>query len=334
MSEFQIYLSKIRQGVIEEKEIESQLQSLTERITEVANNCSGMGSTYRHFLSVIKNLELEVKNERMAMQGMHSALSQITEIYLKTEQSISSYYGEKKCYIKTDVDKSIDQAYEKNNISDDLYNLLKSLTSGSNALAFAFFSNFLQQQLQDKGAELSAAIILNWFKENTMAFVDRGLVAEFANGGTSLLTEDPSLLASLLRSGAKYGVPIAGTLIDFGMQKVSGEDTGNAIVKTAAHAGIGLIGFSAGSAAGAAITGAAIGSVIPGLGTAIGFVVGAIIGVGGSMAFDYVYDHRDEILDKISGTCKELENSVNDMAMGVGSAVSGLFSGLGSVFSY
>src|SRR5690625_7331995 len=96
--------------------------------------------------------------------------------------------------------------------------------------------------------------------------------------------EKPSTLKSIVRTGARSGVPILGSALDFGMQVHQGEDIGGAVIKAGAHTAI-----AASSVVTGAKTGALIGTLIsPGIGTAIGVGVGFVLGVAGSMIFDTV----------------------------------------------
>ncbi|QAA23947.1 hypothetical protein C0674_02555 [Sporolactobacillus terrae] len=86
------------------------------------------------------------------------------------------------------------------------------------------------------------------------------------------------------------------------------------------------------------MVGAAIGSAIPIpiFGAAAGFA----IGVTGSMAFDWVYDHKDEIAHQLKklgeGTArmeKKVVHSVIESDKEIGKAVAGFFGNLGSAFN-
>ena len=49
------------------------------------------------------------------------------------------------------------------------------------------------------------------------------------------------LARGAVKYGVKYGIPIVGALVDFAMQKDSGESTGDALIKTGAHTVIGAV---------------------------------------------------------------------------------------------
>src|SRR5699024_5711752 len=113
----------------------------------------------------------------------------------------------------------------------------------------------------------------------------------------------PSVTSEMVRTGARHGVPIVGSIIDYSMQVAGGEDPTDALIKTGGHTGAALIGASVGTA----------------IGGPLGTVVGAGIGMGGSWLFDQVYDNKDKIIERAKNF--------------VGDAVSGITDGLGSIFS-
>lgn len=131
-----------------------------------------------------------------------------------------------------------------------------------------------------------------------------------------------------IATGAKYGLPVIGGLVDFGLQLAGGEEIGDAAVKATAHVGIGA-GVSA-------AVGAIIGSVFPGPGTvagaAVGFAAGTIVTTLLNSAFDYVYDNWDDIKDYAQEKYNQVVGVLSDAADGIGNAVDGFFSGLGTIF--
>ena len=156
----------------------------------------------------------------------------------------------------------------------------------------------LEDYIKEKGPEFIASNVNKWLAENTFHFVNLGGVAKFAGGGENLVSILPSISSDFIRTGAAHGVPIVGSIIDFGFQVADGEDTTDAAIKTGGH------------------TGAAVGTAIGG---PIGTVAGAAIGFGGGWLFDKIYDNKEEIFEG----AKNL----------VGDAVSGIADGLVSVFS-
>ncbi|EUJ26946.1 hypothetical protein MFLO_13780 [Listeria floridensis FSL S10-1187] len=171
--------------------------------------------------------------------------------------------------------------------------------------------------------EAAVQTTVSWLQQNTTLFIDRGLVPALVDGGNMVVREAPSLLSNIVRTGAKVGIPIVGAVVDFGMQKAEGKSTEEALIKTAGHTGAGLAGAAIGTALGGPV------------GTGVGFV----LGVGGAMAFDWVYDHKDGIVNlakdvghSVSEKVNEGIKSIQKEADKVGEAVSGFFGNLGSVF--
>ena len=89
----------------------------------------------------------------------------------------------------------------------------------------------------------------------------------------------------IINSGAKYGVPLIGAVLDYASLKESGQSTVDAGVKSIAHLGIGLAGGQIGAAVGTLVGG-------PILGTAIGFCAGTAVSTIANMSFDWVYDNH------------------------------------------
>ena len=134
------------------------------------------------------------------------------------------------------------------------------------------------------------------------------------------------LARGAVKNGVKYGIPIVGALVDFGMQKASGESTGDALIKTGGHVVAGLAG---------AKVGAVVGTFIGGpVGTAIGGAVGFGLSVAGSMLFDAIYDNKDKIATGIADIGQRATQAVEDTVGKVGDAISGFGKTLGSVFSF
>lgn len=117
-----------------------------------------------------------------------------------------------------------------------------------------------------------------------------------------------------------YGL---GAAIDFGTQLFSGEDVGDAAIKTGGHIGVTLLAT--------ALLG-------PG-----GWAFAAT--VVGSMAFDYLYDKYGDKVEEFAGdvwdgtkkvvgdTMKSVGDTAEKIWDSAGDAVNGFFSGLGSVFN-
>lgn len=224
----------------------------------------------------------------------------------------------------TDEERAIiakaEEDYENGKID---WSTLESIRSGVIATGTAFLKNLVQNKLTDEVAKTVAAEVINWAQRNTIHFMDLGLVAAPVYGNVQTFTAPPSTMSNVIRTGARYGVPIIGTLIDFGIQVHQGENVTDAAVKSVGHLG-------------AAVTGATIGTAIGG---PVGTIVGGVIGVAGSMAFDLIYDNKELIIDKalelgegLVNTGEKILDSVVDVGKDIGEAVSGFFGNLGSVF--
>lgn len=115
-----------------------------------------------------------------------------------------------------------------------------------------------------------------------------------------------------------YGL---GSAIDFGTQLYSGEDVGDAAIKTGGHL---LIQLALG---------------------VVGGPIGFFAGVGLSMVFDYLYDKYGDKVEEFAGdvwdgtkkvvgdTMKSVGDTAEKIWDSAGDAVNGFFSGLGSVFN-
>ncbi|MFD3030327.1 hypothetical protein ACFKJY_00680, partial [Streptococcus agalactiae] len=139
----------------------------------------------------------------------------------------------------------------------------------------------------------------------TMQF--SGVLAAVNGAELSTAIDVNPAYAEMIRGGSQFvkkGVPVIGAAVDFGLQLKDGEDVGDAAVKTGGHVAIGI---------GAAKAGAIIGSAFPVVGTAGGAVVGVAIGVAGSMAFDWLYDNKEQVYNttkKVISTLKTIDSVV------------------------
>lgn len=144
--------------------------------------------------------------------------------------------------------------------------------------------------------------------------------------------------ANIVSNIGRFGVPVIGGVVDFSVQIADGEDVQDALIKSTAHAGIGMAG---------AVIGATIGSALPIVGTVVGAIAGYLIGVVISAfaitAFDYVYDNRHEIYDKITDTVDSVGDTISEITdvvidktkegiESVGNSISGFINGIGTVF--
>lgn len=345
MAEFFIDLKKAKGLIQEEEKAAQELNRIRIKLENQMSGISGLGTEFSYVKGNLAEILNDVKMEERELIEYKDCLKHIVKMYEDTEQRITSLEITVDQEGKTDMKEEIEKAYEDGVIDKEGYDILKSALSGISGFSFATLQNVLMGILQDKSAEAIANTIWSWLRENTTLFVDRGMVAALAGGGEAFLTEAPSWLASFLRGGVKYGVPIVGTVIDFTIQVAGGEGEWDAFAKAMGHTAIGLAGAKAG-----AEIGALVGSVIPGAGTAVGAVAGAVIGAMGSVAFDYVYDNWDNIVEGAENLFNDVGNwmedagesigdwmenageSIGSWAQSAGNAVVDVFGGLGSVF--
>lgn len=215
--------------------------------------------------------------------------------------------------------------------------------------------NMVENYVGEKGAEVIAeSIMQRVMSAFPQLFVDRGLVYSLISGGTMVMAETPSWLVSMIRSGSKILVPSIGAAFDYSLQRMRGVDSKDALIKAGAHGVIGMGAQAFGTFAGVKI-GAAIGTAIPV--PVVGTVVGAVVGAAGSVAFDFVYDHREEIGKAIVDTATNVTQWVSDTPVGqwigeraadvgnafesagrwigeTGAKIGNAFSNLGSAFSF
>ncbi|MDD3404147.1 MAG: hypothetical protein PHQ72_12455, partial [Hespellia sp.] len=200
--------------------------------------------------------------------------------------------------------------YEAGKISKETF---ESIRGGIIGTTSAFLRESLVAKVQELGADATADAIYTWIKNNTTAFMNRGLVAAYAQGGEALFSETPSWAATAVRGSAKYAAPAIGAALDFGLQVASGENAVDAGVKAVSHTAIGVAGAKAGLAIGTAIGGP--------IGAAVGAGAGFVIGGVGSMAFDYLYDNKDVIIKEVSSIISDIGQATRSWFGGIGDAI-------------
>ncbi|EPD87067.1 hypothetical protein [Streptococcus sp. HPH0090] len=200
-----------------------------------------------------------------------------------------------------------EKAYKNGEIDDKTF---QSIKSGIINFGASYVKELLQTKLTDKAVEAFTKSAIEWFTHNINA-TQIGRSAALVGGGTVTIATDfnpiwAQLARGAVKNGVKYGIPIVGALVDFGMQKASGESTGDALIKTGAHVGIAA-----------------------GVGMMVGGPIGFGVGVLATMAFDYIYDnYKDDVID----VGKNAVNAVSGAVDKVGDAISGFGKTLGSVF--
>ncbi|WP_179959614.1 hypothetical protein, partial [Streptococcus mutans] len=216
------------------------------------------------------------------------------------------------------------EAHKKGEIDDKTY---QSIKSGIINFGASYVKELIQSKVTDKAVESFTKQAISWLSNNINA-TQLNVAGALSSGGIATFGIDYNpMYASFIRGAIKYGIPVVGALVDFGMQKANGESTGDALIKTGAHV---AIGYGAGIA-GAKI-GAAIGTFAGPAGTVIGGIAGATIAVVGSMVFNAIYDNKDKIVDGIADTAEKTTQAVEDTMDKVGDAISGFGKTLGSAF--
>ncbi|MGN0290425.1 MAG: hypothetical protein ACI4C5_00730 [Lachnospiraceae bacterium] len=315
MAEFSINVSKTKNRIEQEEGLVSELKKIRDRMESSSDIVKDFGGDFQCISQRIKKIVSELENQEKSMLQLSSQLNRIVKIYEETEKQLTSEKLSKKAWAeaKADVEnilEDIEKAYENGIIKKEVYKMLVSAIHGLSAFSWAVARNALMGIIQDKTAEGIANALVGWIRENTTFFMDRGLMAALVGGGNSLMTEAPSWLASVIRGGAKYGVPIIGTAIDYALQVNSGENKKDAALKAGAHTVIGM---------GSAAVGAEIATMLAISSPAGVVAAGAVVGAVGAVVFDYVYDHREEITKGVKNLFGKAGNAIEDTFQGLGS---------------
>lgn len=162
-----------------------------------------------------------------------------------------------------------------------------------------------------EGFSIISSVVKKLNKEESIWILENGAkTLSYSKGTTDDLlryADDVSKAAQLEIKSANSSSAgtIIGCVIDYGVLRAEGAGTGEAVVKTAAHAGIGNV-------VGAIVTTLVVGST----GGVAGLIIGAgiVITIGACKFFDYVYDNIewfqetgnfiDKSIDKV-GECFE-----------------------------
>ena len=219
-----------------------------------------------------------------------------------TKAALDDYKESQKLLTKAE------EAHKKGEIDDKTY---QSIKSGIINFGASYVKELINAKITDKAVEIFTKSAVEWITHNINA-TQIGRSAALVGGGTVTIASDfnpvwAQFARGAVKYGVKYGIPVVGALVDFGMQKASGENTGDALIKTGAHVGIAA-----------------------GVGMLVGGPAGFALGVLGTMAFDYVYDnYKDDVID----AGKKAVDAVSDAVDKVGDAITGFGKALGSVFS-
>ena len=125
-----------------------------------------------------------------------------------------------------------EKAYKNGEIDDKTF---QSIKSGIINFGASYVKELLQTKLTDKAVEAFTKSAIEWFTHNINA-TQIGRSAALVGGGTVTIATDfnpiwAQLARGAVKNGVKYGIPIVGALVDFAMQKDSGESTGDSLIK-------------------------------------------------------------------------------------------------------
>lgn len=299
MAEFEILTGKVKTQVYTLQQLEKSLGNVSIELSAIKRNIpsnSGSSSTIRQSF---KTREQELQRESENLKILRKQLQGIHDTYEQTENGIA-------------------EAHQKNTLIDDFMGNLKSggvseilESSGEIAAWFAGRVNEATSLFRSSGE--NAFVILN---PNVAQ-----KTASWIKGGNAVAT------------GAKYGLPILGGVLDFASMIKKGEETEDAITKAVVHTGIGIAGGKIGMG-----IGMAIGSVVPFAGTAIGGAIGFGAGVAittiGNAGFDYLYDNWDSITSDVKQVSDYVMNKANDLAEGIGNIFDSIGNAMQGSFSY
>lgn len=294
LGDFEMIPAAEKQAAGQYKVIYQSVAGYRNQIHTIKNQLRG--NSYSDVKSVLQTIEEDQKQQVDSLKTLEEALYDIVRYYENAEKTI---IGE-----KVGLWQSICDAFASDFDETFLTDLLSSLLeSGGNLFVkIGGEINVLTALAASTGE--NAFILVNPSVAQTTSKIIKG--------------------GSWVATGAKYGFPIIGAVIDFGSQLMSGEDIKDAAVKTGGHA---LIG---------AVVGGIVGSVIPGPGTVAGAAAGVAIStaitMAASTAFDYVYDNWDDISDSISEGWNSFTDMVGNAADNIGDAFCGFADNLGTIF--
>ncbi|KKF52441.1 hypothetical protein AF67_04260, partial [Streptococcus uberis 6780] len=209
------------------------------------------------------------------------------------------------------------KAYKAGKIDKQTYQSIKSGLVNSSA---AFLKELAKAKITDKAVETFTEESWEALSKNLQTMQLSGVLATVNGVELSTAIDVNPSYANFIRESSKfvkYGAPVIGAAVDFGLQLKDGEDVGDASVKTGAHVAIGSAAKVVGTATGTATAGLLISTGVlaplaPVVGSAVDIGTTAVIGIGGSMLFDYVYDNKDEINHTIKRASEDTINNVSD----------------------
>ena len=295
MSSISIKTNQLSTSLEGLKDCGRSVNNLRNQLNDVCSNISAEYSSINSVKRSLGSIAVQLGNNGQNIALFSTSLAKIIRLYEDTEREIAGgsnvhkLSGATKNFNSSAAGEKKDTFWDqyKRTFKDNFWNDLRdSIIEGSGKFIVrtAGFINIFTATGRSAGK--NAFVIVNPGVANTTRFM--------GNIGSKIVT------------GAKYGLPIIGGVIDFFVLKHDGQNTRDSAIKATAHVGIGLGGAEAGAA-----IGGAIGSVIPGAGTAagavIGFGAGVIISTLGDVTFDWFYDnhiksHLDSRVNSMTGS--------------------------------
>lgn len=278
-------------------EYKNMYQSMTGYRNQIMNIRNQLdGSSYGDVKSALAVMADDVNSQVEALKDLEHILYDIVRYYENAEKTI---LGEKKGLLER-----LKDAFTNDFLSTYATDLFNSFLESSGGILAKIGGSINIATAVAASSGENAFVIVN----PTVAEV----TSKIMNGGKWIST------------GAKYGLPIIGGLIDFGSQLLDGEDVKDAAAKAGAHVVIG------------AAVGAFVGSIIPGAGTiagaAAGIAISTALTMAASVAFDYVYDNWDDISDSVRHGWDNITDKVGEAFDNIGDAFCGTAGNLGTIF--
>ena len=339
MARFSVQVENLSKQQDRLNSLQRQITSISESVDEIKTSVAAF-PVGGELVSSVGRTANQIRVNAQSMGVLANAVGSAVNLYSGAESGITQRHTD-----HSDIKLVSSVPKQTNPIMDNIL-----IRGGVSTI-----QNMVENYVGEKGAEaIAESIMQRVMSAFPQLFVDRGLVYSLISGGTMVMAETPSWLVSMIRSGSKILVPSIGAAFDYSLQRMRGVDSKDALIKAGAHGVIGMGAQAFGTFAGAKI-GAAIGTAIPV--PVVGTVVGAVVGASGSVAFDFVYDHREEIGKAIVDTATNVTQWVSDTPVGqwigeraadvgnafesagrwigeTGAKIGNVFSNLGSAFSF
>src|SRR5699024_9180586 len=122
------------------------------------------------------------------------------------------------------TEKLIDKLLNNDQHNNSNEGLIRILNGGT-----AVAKKILESYIEDKGVEFITSTINEELAKNTVDVVKLGGVADTVGGGEALLSKPAAVTSEIVRTGARHGVPIVESIIDYSMQVAVREDPTDAL---------------------------------------------------------------------------------------------------------